>query len=52
MGGARRRYVVTVCRVDVEVLTPLGGEITPHATRLPESPVASVSWSGPAVPLI
>ena len=36
--------------VDVEVDVALAGAITPHATRLPASPVASVSASGPPVP--
>jgi hypothetical protein len=57
-GGAGAPTVVVTVDVDVDVdmevdaLAPLGGEMTPHATRLPESPVASVSWSGPGVPLI
>ena len=49
VGGGAPTVVVTV-DVDVDVRAPLGGEMTPHATRLPESPVASVSLSGPAVP--
>ena len=53
-GGAGAPTVVVTVDVDVDVdaLAPLGAEMTPHATRLPESPVASVSWSGPGVPLI
>jgi len=45
--------VAVTVDVDVEMLVPeLGAAITPHATRLPASPVASVSGSGPPVPLI
>jgi hypothetical protein len=40
---------VTV-EVEVEVLVVLAGAMTPHATRLPESPVASVCSSGPGAP--
>jgi hypothetical protein len=38
--------------VVVVVVVPVApeAEITPQATRLPESPVFSVSWSGPGVP--
>jgi hypothetical protein len=40
---------VTV-EVEVEVLVVLAGAMTPHATRLPASPVASVCSSGPGAP--
>lgn len=46
--------VVTVVAVVVavvdEVVVAVAGAITPQATRLPESPVASVCSSGPAAP--
>lgn len=53
-GAAGVTVVVTVdvdVDVDVEAVAFVGAAITPHATRLPASPVARVSWSGPGVPL-
>jgi hypothetical protein len=53
-GGGTAVVVVTVVTLVVavvdEVVVVLAAAITPQATRLPESPVASVSSSGPGAP--
>jgi hypothetical protein len=43
LGGGGTAVVVTL-------VVAVAGAIKPHATRLPESPVASVCSSGPGVP--
>jgi hypothetical protein len=50
--GATEVVVTTevTVEVEVEVLVVLAGAMTPHATRLPASPVASVCSSGPGAP--
>ena len=51
--GAGGITVAVTVDVDVDTLVPeLGATMTPHATRLPASPVPSVSASGPPAPLI